>query len=77
MQTSEGDINHLLRIIQAKNDLGSGDPAIFADADDLYSTIDEYDVEGAGWQTFRVRYVLSVSLVKTINGLMTRLRIKL
>lgn len=59
MQTSLGDINYLLRIIQAKNNLGSGDPAIFADVDDLHSAIDGFDIEGAGWQTFRIRFVHS------------------
>lgn len=55
MLTSVGDINWLLKIIQAKNDLGSGDPAIFQDADDMYAAIDGIDVEGAGWRSFRVR----------------------
>lgn len=55
MLTSVGDINWLLNIIQAKNDLGSGDPAIFRNADDMYAAIDGIDVEGAGWHSFRVR----------------------
>lgn len=60
MKTSIGDINRLLRIIQAKNNLGSGDPAIFENADDMYAAIDGLDVEAAGWQTFRVRYVANL-----------------
>lgn len=63
METSQGDIDHLLRIIQAKNNLGSGDPAIFADVEELYTAVDEYEIEGAGWQTFRIRYVLLTSLL--------------
>lgn len=64
MKTSKGDINRLCRIIQAKNNLGSGDPAIFEDADEMYATIDELDVEAADWETFRVRYVF-LSLIQS------------
>lgn len=57
MRTSVGDIKHLLRILQAKNNLGAGDDAIFGSVEEMYEAIDALDVEAAGWKTFRVRYV--------------------
>lgn len=69
MKTSKGDINRLCRIIQAKNNLGSGDPAIFENADEMYAAIDELDVEAAGWETFRVRYVF-LSLIASVTCLL-------
>lgn len=63
MHTSVGDINWLLRIIQAKNNLGSGDDTIFANVDEMYAAVDGIDVEGAGWRSFRVRYVPNLYLL--------------
>lgn len=57
MHPSVGDINWLLRIIQAKSNPGSGDDGIFANVYEMYAAVDGIDVEGAGWRSFRVRCV--------------------
>ncbi|KAI0040568.1 hypothetical protein FA95DRAFT_1611699 [Auriscalpium vulgare] len=56
-QTSAGDINELLKILQAKDVVDGIDrEPIYESADNLYATIDDIEAGVPGWETFKIRY---------------------
>ncbi|KAA1477476.1 hypothetical protein DENSPDRAFT_587684 [Dentipellis sp. KUC8613] len=62
METSAGDIDHLLKVFAAKAMLDGGGGGLFKDHNELYAAIDSIQHGDIPWKTFKVRYCGPVTL---------------
>ena len=59
VQTSEGDLDHLLEILSAQKALDMGNPtaqSMYSNADEMLKTIDAIQQGDAPWLTFHLKY---------------------
>ena len=59
VETSEADLNTLLKILAAQKALETGDPhakSMYENADQMYTTIDSIELGEATWTTFHIKY---------------------